>query len=84
MSCLGRAAPIGSASRAFLAKRGVQAPRLLEFGTLEAIFKCVAAGLGITLLPRSVAERMGGQSAGQYPHTAEIGRAGADALRSPP
>ena len=42
-----------------LAKRGVQAPRLLEFGTLEAIFKCVAAGLGITLLPRSVAERMG-------------------------
>ena len=43
----------------FLAKRGVQAPRLLEFGTLEAIFKCVAAGLGITLLPRSVAERMG-------------------------
>ena len=45
----------------FLAKRGVQAPRLLEFGTLEAIFKCVAAGLGITLLPRSVAERMGGQ-----------------------
>lgn len=44
-----------------LAKRGMQAPRLLEFGTLEAILKCVAAGLGITLLPRSVAERMGGQ-----------------------
>jgi LysR family transcriptional regulator, cell division regulator len=44
-----------------LAKRGVQSPRLLEFGTLEAIFKCVAAGLGITLLPRSVAERMGGR-----------------------
>ena len=42
----------------FLAKRGVQAPRLLEFGTLEAIFKCVAAGLGITLLPRSVVDRM--------------------------
>ena len=45
----------------FLAKRGIQTPRLLEFGTLEAIFKCVAAGLGITLLPRSVTERMGGQ-----------------------
>ena len=43
----------------FLSKRGVQAPRLLEFGTLEAIFKCVAAGLGITLLPRSVVDRMG-------------------------
>jgi LysR family transcriptional regulator, cell division regulator len=42
----------------FLAKRGVQAPRLLEFGTLEAIFKCVAAGLGVTLLPRSVVDRM--------------------------
>lgn len=43
---------------ALLAKRGVQAPRLLEFGTLEAIFKCVAAGLGVTLLPRSVVDRM--------------------------
>lgn len=37
-----------------LAKRGVIGPRLLEFGTLEAIFSCVAAGLGITLLPRSL------------------------------
>jgi DNA-binding transcriptional LysR family regulator len=41
-----------------LAKGGVQAPRLLEFGTLEAIVKCVAAGLGVTLLPRSVVDRM--------------------------
>jgi len=41
-----------------LAKRGVQAPRLLEFGTIEAIFKCVAADLGVTLLPRSVVDRM--------------------------
>ena len=49
--------------QSFLAKRGVQAPRLLEFGTLEAIFKCVAAGLGITLLPRSVVERMGHKGA---------------------
>jgi DNA-binding transcriptional LysR family regulator len=30
--------------------------RLLEFGTLEAIAACVAAGLGVTLLPRSVVE----------------------------
>jgi DNA-binding transcriptional LysR family regulator len=42
----------------FLADRGVQAPRLLEFGTIEAIFKCVAAGLGITLLPRSLVDRL--------------------------
>lgn len=36
---------------ALLARRGVPAPRMMEFGTLEAIFACVAAGLGITLLP---------------------------------
>lgn len=39
---------------AVLAERGIAAPRVLEFGTLEAIFKCVGAGLGITLLPRSL------------------------------
>jgi DNA-binding transcriptional LysR family regulator len=37
-----------------LARHGVPAPRLLEFGTLEAVFGCVAAGLGITLLPRAL------------------------------
>ena len=37
-----------------LTRRGVPAPRVLEFGTLEAILACVAAGLGITLLPRSL------------------------------
>jgi DNA-binding transcriptional LysR family regulator len=36
---------------ALLVRRGVAVPRLMEFGTLEAIFGCVAAGLGITLLP---------------------------------
>jgi DNA-binding transcriptional LysR family regulator len=36
---------------ALLARRGIAVPRLQEFGTLEAIFGCVAAGLGITLLP---------------------------------
>lgn len=39
---------------ALLARRGIPVPRLLEFGTLEAIFGCVAAGLGITLLPRAL------------------------------
>jgi DNA-binding transcriptional LysR family regulator len=37
-----------------LARRGVVGLRLLEFGTLEAIFGCVAAGLGISLLPRAL------------------------------
>jgi LysR family transcriptional regulator, cell division regulator len=39
---------------ALLARRGIAVPRLMEFGTLEAIFGCVAAGLGITLLPRAL------------------------------
>jgi LysR family transcriptional regulator, cell division regulator len=37
-----------------LAHRGITVRRQLEFGTLEAIFGCVAAGLGITLLPRAL------------------------------
>ena len=39
---------------ALLARRGIAIKRFLEFGTLEAIFGCVAAGLGITLLPRAL------------------------------
>lgn len=37
---------------AVLARRGIVDYRLLEFGTLEAIFSCVSAGLGLTLLPK--------------------------------
>jgi LysR family transcriptional regulator, cell division regulator len=37
-----------------LARRGIVGVRQLEFGTLEAIFGCVAAGLGFTLLPKSL------------------------------
>lgn len=37
-----------------LTKRGIVGLRQLEFGTLEAIIGCVGAGLGITLLPRSL------------------------------
>lgn len=37
-----------------LARRGVVGLRRLEFGTLEAILGAVAAGLGITLLPRTL------------------------------
>lgn len=39
-----------------LARRGIAALRLLEFGTIEAILGCVAAGLGVTLLPRSLVD----------------------------
>jgi DNA-binding transcriptional LysR family regulator len=39
---------------AILARRGMTLSRRLEFGTLEAIIGCVAAGLGVTLLPRSL------------------------------
>jgi DNA-binding transcriptional LysR family regulator len=37
-----------------LARRGIAVQRHLEFGTLEAIFGCVAAGLGITMMPRAL------------------------------
>ena len=37
-----------------LAARGIVDVRALEFGSLDAIIGCVAAGIGITLLPRSV------------------------------
>lgn len=37
-----------------LARHGMPAPRVLEFGTLEATLACVSAGLGVTLLPRAL------------------------------
>jgi LysR family transcriptional regulator, cell division regulator len=37
-----------------LTKRGLSELRQLEFGTLEAIFGCVEAGLGVTLLPKGL------------------------------
>ena len=37
-----------------LAARGIVGARIQEFGSLDAIVGCVAGGLGITLLPRSV------------------------------
>jgi LysR family transcriptional regulator, cell division regulator len=37
-----------------LAQRGIQTAQPLEFGSLETIIGCVAAGVGITLLPKSV------------------------------
>ena len=40
-----------------LAGRGVVGARRLEFGTLDGIVGCVAAGIGITLLPRAAVAR---------------------------
>jgi DNA-binding transcriptional LysR family regulator len=37
-----------------LARRGIVAVRRLDFGTVDAIMGCVSAGVGITLLPKSV------------------------------
>ena len=37
-----------------LGNRGVAKVKVLEFGTLEGLIGCVAAGLGITMLPTSV------------------------------
>ena len=39
-----------------LARRGIVGLRHLEFGTLDSIVACVAAGLGVTLMPRGIVE----------------------------
>lgn len=39
---------------AWLARRGIVGARLLEFGTLEGILGCVAAGIGVSLLPETI------------------------------
>jgi LysR family transcriptional regulator, cell division regulator len=39
-----------------LARHGVTGLRRLEFGTIDGIVGCVAAGLGISLLPRALVE----------------------------
>jgi DNA-binding transcriptional LysR family regulator len=54
-----------------LAQRGIQTARPLEFGSLDAILGCVAAGVGITLLPKAVvtpAWREGRVAAHELPH----------------
>ncbi|HUC64824.1 MAG TPA: LysR substrate-binding domain-containing protein [Stellaceae bacterium] len=39
-----------------LARRGIVGLRRLEFGTIEGLLGCAAAGLGVTLLPRALVE----------------------------
>jgi len=41
----------------YLFDEGVGAVNQMEFGTIDGIVGCVAAGLGVTMLPRSVVER---------------------------
>lgn len=41
----------------YLSQRGFEVLNEMEFGTIEGIIGCVSAGLGITMLPRSVVER---------------------------
>ncbi|MEI9897370.1 MAG: LysR family transcriptional regulator [Chthoniobacter sp.] len=41
----------------YLASTGTDVLQEMEFGTLDGIIGCVSAGLGITMLPRSVVER---------------------------
>jgi DNA-binding transcriptional LysR family regulator len=45
----------------WLEAQGVSQFDRLEFGTLDAIVGCVEAGLGFTMLPRSVLERANGR-----------------------
>ena len=40
-----------------LARRGVVGSRRLEFGSIDGLIACAAAGLGVTLLPRAVVAR---------------------------
>lgn len=42
-----------------LTARGIVGLRRLEFGTIDGILGCVAAGLGVSLLPRSVVAAAG-------------------------
>jgi DNA-binding transcriptional LysR family regulator len=44
---------------AWLESGGVAARRTLEFGTFEGIVGCVAAGMGVSLMPRVIIEQRG-------------------------
>lgn len=41
---------------ALLAQRGITDPRRLELGSIDGILGCVAAGIGVTMLPHGVVE----------------------------
>lgn len=41
----------------WLNEKGIKPNKIMEFGTLEGLLGCVSSGLGVTLLPRSIAEK---------------------------
>lgn len=44
-------------TEAWLRARGEPPRRVMEFGTLDGLLGCVAAGMGVSLLPRAIVER---------------------------
>ncbi len=44
-------------TEAWLRARGERPVRVMEFGTLDGLLGCIAAGMGVSLLPRAVVER---------------------------
>lgn len=44
-------------TEAWLRARGEWPLQVMEFGTLDALLGCIAAGMGVSLLPRAVVER---------------------------
>ncbi len=71
---------VGCAYRAraeqWLRESGRLPYRVMEYGALDGILGCVSAGLGCTLMPRSVVERVGVQENLQLseisPHIAQV------------
>ena len=59
-----------------LSRLGVVAARHLEFGSLDAILSCVAAGIGISLLPKGVLMPSAGSgNVAMHPIPRDLGRA---------
>jgi len=44
----------------WLSLKGIKPSKIMEFGTVDGILGCIHAGLGLSLLPRSVVERAKG------------------------
>ena len=68
---------------AVLAKRGVAGLRLLEFGTIDALTACVAAGVGVTLLPRGILDSTPSTAGIRAPRPAAGGSVGRDIVHPP-
>ncbi len=68
----------------WLVRQGVTAPRVMEFGTLEAVVASVSAGLGVTMLPRALLGPVWRQGRVAVHAPAGSRGAGRDAVRPPP